>query len=149
MTLATTWSAARNPKWANSAQTIIDVEVNFDDITEETWSPCTLVASGDEPHIHDLYAKCVAGDYGTIAAYSPPADITGDDAMAQLRVERDKRLVETDHWAYQDTPTMTAAQTTYRQDLRDVTADNPNPSLRWVEDEGYTQWVNVTWPVKP
>lgn len=149
MTLATTWSAARNPKYSNSAHTLIDVEVNFDDVPDETWSPCTVVASGDQPHIHDLYARCVAGDYGTVADWVQPADLTGSDVLNELRRQRDEKLAETDHWAYQDTPAMTAAQTTYRQDLRDMPADNPNAALRFVEDEGWTQWVNVTWPVKP
>lgn len=38
-----------------------------------------------------------------------------------LRDERDRRLRETDHWAYQDMPEMSDEQRTYRQRLRDIT----------------------------
>jgi len=53
-----------------------------------------------------------------------------------LRTERNRRLAETDYWTYQDTPTMTQAQTDYRQALRDIT-DNA------------TSLSDVTWPTKP
>jgi hypothetical protein len=53
-----------------------------------------------------------------------------------LRIERNKKLVETDYWAYQDTPDMTAEQTAYRQALRDIT-------------ETYTSLEDVVWPTKP
>ena len=53
------------------------------------------------------------------------------------REKRDQLLVETDWWGASDN-TMTAAQTTYRQALRDIT-DHAN-------------WPNLTandWPIKP
>ena len=40
---------------------------------------------------------------------------------ALLRKQRNRLLAETDHWAYQDTPSMTQAQSDYRQALRDIT----------------------------
>ena len=54
-----------------------------------------------------------------------------------LRAERDRLLLATDWWAGSD-HTMTAAQTTYRQALRDIT-DHAN-------------WPNLSdsdWPTKP
>lgn len=56
--------------------------------------------------------------------------------VEDLRTERNRRLAETDYWAYQDTPTMTQAQIDYRQALRDIT-DNA------------TSLDDVTWPEKP
>ncbi len=53
-----------------------------------------------------------------------------------LRNERDLRLRETDHWAYQDTPDMTQAQIDYRQALRDIT-------------KTYSSINDVVWPTKP
>ena len=53
------------------------------------------------------------------------------------RGERNRLLAETDWWGASDN-TMTAAQTTYRQALRDIT-DHAN-------------WPNLTasdWPTKP
>jgi len=53
-----------------------------------------------------------------------------------LRDERDLRLRETDHWAFQDTPNMTQEQIDYRQALRDIT-------------NTYTSINDVVWPTKP
>ena len=55
--------------------------------------------------------------------------------MEELRVERNKRLAETDWWAASDR-TMTAEQTAYRQALRDLPANTADP-------------FNPVWPVKP
>lgn len=63
-------------------------------------------------------------------------ELENAEPMRLLREERNRRLAETDHWAYQDTPTMTQAQTDYRQALRDIT-DNA------------TSLDDVTWPEKP
>jgi hypothetical protein len=62
-----------------------------------------------------------------------PSD--ADRALAVLRAERDRRLAETD-WTANSDVTMTAAMTTYRQALRDIT-DNA------------TSLDDVTWPTKP
>ena len=58
------------------------------------------------------------------------------EAIQMLRDVRNGKLRETDHWAYQDTPTMTQAQTDYRQALRDIT-------------DTYTSLDDVVWPTKP
>jgi len=55
--------------------------------------------------------------------------------MQQLRAERNQRLANTDWWASSDL-TMTAAQTAYRQALRDIT-------------ETYTSLDDVVWPEEP
>ena len=72
-----------------------------------------------------------------------PADTRTDnkkasDSLQILRRERDKLLKETDYWALSDTPTMTQAQTDYRQALRDIT--NTYQSM---DDDGFA------WPTKP
>lgn len=153
-----TYTAVRNPYWCNSAQTMIGCEVNFDHLDED-WVEFACEASGDYPHTHQIYAECVAGDYGPIAAYTPPPDITGSEAMKYLRRQRDAKLAETDYWGVSDTSTMTAAQIAYRTALRDLPANSPNATLRYEEFDaqaltdlhplGYTLWVNVTWPTKP
>lgn len=58
-----------NPKWANEEQTSINCTVNFDALGEV---PFTAVAEGDYPHTHEIFARCVAGDFGVIEAYEPP-----------------------------------------------------------------------------
>ena len=58
-----------------------------------------------------------------------------DRDLEALREERNRLLAEIDWWASSDL-TMTDAQTTYRQALRDIT-DNA------------TSLDDVTWPTKP
>jgi hypothetical protein len=155
------YSGVRNPKWLNAAQTMLYCEVNFDHIDFEEWSPFAAVEAGDYNHTHQIWAECVAGDYGPIADFEAPADITGSDAQAYLRLERNRRLADCDWWANSDR-TMTAEQTAYRQALRDLPANSPDATLRWEQPpedavleqtigmpHGYTVWVNVTWPTKP
>ena len=62
-------------------------------------------------------------------------ELKNAEPMKMLRAERDRRIAATDWWASSDL-TMTSAQTTYRQALRDIT-DNA------------TSLDDVTWPIKP
>ena len=55
--------------------------------------------------------------------------------LEALREERNLLLAETDWWASSDL-TMTSAQTTYRQALRDIT-------------NTYSSLDDVVWPTKP
>ena len=62
-------------------------------------------------------------------------ELVAEEPMRLLRVERDRKLTETDWWAVADR-TMTAEQTTYRQALRDIT-------------QSATSLDDVVWPTKP
>ena len=68
---------------------------------------------------------------------------------SQLRHLRTKLLVETDHWAYQDTATMTQAQTDYRQALRDLPANTATSDIGFGADGYGLSLTGVTWPSKP
>jgi hypothetical protein len=68
------------------------------------------------------------------AAYQTQLDT---DAAKKNRSQRDHLLQQTDWWAMSDR-TMTSAQTTYRQALRDITTHSNWPHLE--EDD---------WPTKP
>jgi len=57
-----------------------------------------------------------------------------DRAFAELRRERDQLLHDTDWWVLRGS--ITEAQTSYRQALRDLPANTPDPA-------------NPTWPVAP
>ena len=61
-------------------------------------------------------------------------ELVAAEPMRLLRVERDRKLAETDWWAVSDR-TMTDAQTTYRQALRDIPAS-------------YSSLDDVVWPTK-
>ena len=62
--------------------------------------------------------------------------------IADLRIERNNLLSETDFWALSDR-TMSQAQKDYRQELRDL------PSTASPELDENEQLINVTWPTKP
>lgn len=61
--------------------------------------------------------------------------ITTESNLMELRQERNAKLAETDWWASSDL-TMSSAQTTYRQALRDITTSA-------------TSLDDVSWPTKP
>ena len=69
-------------------------------------------------------------------------ELVNAEPMRLLRVERDKRLSDTDWWAMSDR-TMTTDQTTYRQAIRDLPA-SATPSL-----DSNGNLTGVTWPTKP
>ena len=62
-------------------------------------------------------------------------DLTAAEPMKELRAERDRLIAVTDWWASSDL-TMTDAQKSYRQSLRDITKD-------------YNSLDDVKWPTKP
>ena len=70
-----------------------------------------------------------------VAARTLSSSETNTLNLRRLREERDLRLSETDVWALSDR-SITAAQTKYRQDLRDLPANTSDPA-------------NPTWPSKP
>lgn len=80
-----------NPQWANAEHTAINCDVDFDDLREEL-VPFTAVASGDYEHSHQIFAECVAGNYGEIAEYVappvpeyvPPPQPTKEELLAKL-----------------------------------------------------------------
>ena len=57
------------------------------------------------------------------------------DKWSVVRIDRDRRLAETDYLALSDS-TLSSTMKTYRQSLRDVPEDNSDPD-------------NISWPVKP
>lgn len=68
-------------------------------------------------------------------------ELINAEPMRVLREKRDAKIAETDWWAGSD-HTMTAAQTTYRQALRDITTQTPT-----LNSNGELQ--GITWPTKP
>ena len=78
-------------------------------------------------------------DFGTTwsAVSAKKTELVNAKPMADLRAERDRRLAETDWMANSDV-TMSDAWKTYRQNLRDVPAQ-----------DGVTGLDDVTWPTKP
>lgn len=159
-----TYSGVRNPAWANSQQTMINCEVQWDHVDFEDWSPCAVVASGDEPYIHEIYSRCVAGDYGTIAAYTRPSNMpsTADGGLQPaityfIREKRDELLAECDIMMLADrfnamTTEKQQEWTTYRQALRDMPAASEYSAMEGVFNDDTYEFepsVTITWPTKP
>lgn len=98
--------------------------------------------------LHQVYSNAVKVLYDENADTLQAWDSSGNEInidrasvdsvlnKENLRVERNRRLSETDYWAASDTPDMTAEQTTYRQALRDIT-------------DTYSSLDTVVWPTKP
>tara|TARA_R100001509_G_scaffold141786_1_gene96955 strand:+ start:579 stop:908 length:330 start_codon:yes stop_codon:yes gene_type:complete len=88
---------------------------------------------GDTCIAHDADGNVVSWDLSAVS--KKEKEIQTADNLKELRIERNKRLVETDHYGLSD-QTMSSDMTTYRQALRDIT-DNA------------TSLDDVTWPTKP
>ena len=69
-----TYSDVRNPRWANSEQTLIVCEVNFDHINSEEYSSFAARLEDIYTHTIEIYNRCVAGDFGTITAWDSTVD---------------------------------------------------------------------------
>tara|TARA_B100000029_G_scaffold375615_1_gene370060 strand:+ start:263 stop:508 length:246 start_codon:yes stop_codon:yes gene_type:complete len=74
--------------------------------------------------------------------------------MEILRGRRDMFLQESDWTQFNDSPLSKAKKTewaTYRQELRDLPSNNPNPKWEKNADgvEDNTLLPDITWPTKP
>lgn len=131
------YNSVRNCAWANPEQTLLNCEVDFDDLQEE-FVPFAAVASGDYAHTHDIFARAVAGEFGDIKPFS----ISPEEKAARIRQQRDALLAQVDalatnplRWA-ELTPEQQQAWAQYRLALLAVPQQATFPE-------------SVTWPVKP
>ena len=97
-------------------------------------SVISISGDGDNAVAIDADGNVVSWDASAVA--TKEAELLAAFNLDELRKERNRLIAETDWWDMSDTPTMTTAQTTYRQALRDIT-DNA------------TSLDDVTWPTKP
>lgn len=110
----------------------------------------------NEAEFNSMFSKITGYDDEGMAVFSTdPADfgvtwaqlaakkteLATAEPMRVLRAERDRRIAETDWWAFQD-QTMTSEQTVYRQALRDITTQTPA-----LDSSG--NLTGITWPTKP
>lgn len=77
----------QNMSWANAEQTAINCEINHPDYG---WIPFTASPNDPEEHGRNIYAACLAGDHGPVAAYvaPPPAPVVipSEVTMRQARL---------------------------------------------------------------
>jgi len=66
------YSEVKNCKWANFEHTVIECEVNFNDVTSEEWTPFAANPLDHYEHGREIFAKALAGEFGEVAEYVPP-----------------------------------------------------------------------------
>ena len=143
----------RNPRWGDVGQTMVDLEVDFDEL-DEVYVVFTAKPTDPESWGRDLYQRAIDGEFGTIGDYAPPEAPEPETAVISLRNKRNAKLAETD---YIEIPskwnTLTAEKqaewTAYRNALRDVPANNPNVSWTLTENQRTYELTNVNWPTMP
>lgn len=106
------------------AQAVIELYSNAKRVVTESDGSVAAYDENNNPITLDLTAVA-----------TKEAELWAVEDLRLLRVERNKRLVDTDHYGLSD-QTMTEAMTTYRQALRDIT-------------DTYSSLDDVVWPTKP
>ena len=125
-----TYPDAKEPRWATFANTHIEIQVDWDHVPEETYSPCCIWdANGQkgEEHIADLWNRTIAGDFGELPDFEVPANLDTEETMRQMRIREYRNdlldasdiAIANDKWEdYSDKQKQ--AWKDYRQALRDV-----------------------------
>lgn len=132
------YSQVKNPIWANAEHTLIDCEVDFDHLNEG-FVPFTADPNDVMEYSKTIFDKCVAGEFGIIAEWTPP---TTEELSQQIRFQRNALLQEVDsiasnplRWTSFSTDQQTELAN-YRQALLNVPQQASFPNI-------------VDFPVKP
>jgi hypothetical protein len=80
---------AKDPCWANSEQSLIDLIIKWDSYPEEL--PFTASPDDVEEYGRDIYAAAAAGQFGAVAEYIAPVA-----TATQNKINAQQRLTETD-----------------------------------------------------
>lgn len=154
-----TYAAAKDPAWQNKAKTKMTIWVDWDHIPEDDFSPCGIVdlngVEGEE-HLADLWNRANAGDFGDIAEYETPADLTTDETCNyfDIRGIRDRLLIQSDLAIASDkwedyTDSEKQAWKTYRQALRDVPQNFTMQGYYDDDEEAYKLPSEYSFPSAP
>jgi len=121
-----------SPQWANAEHTAINVTARFVEINEDL--AFTASNTDTEAHGREIFTRTSSGEFGSIDAYVPPSDA---QIAAEARMYRNQLLSESDWTQLPDVPqALKDAWATYRQALRDITAQSGFPR-------------NIVYPTKP
>lgn len=61
-----------NLKWANAENTVIECLVKFDNFQDAV--PFAATPNDPEAHGKEIFARAVRGEFGEIAAFTPPTE---------------------------------------------------------------------------
>lgn len=135
------YTQVKNPVWANPEHTIIDCEVDFDDLPEEFVPFTANPYDTSNTASVEIFNDCVAGKYGVVAEYVAPPVIPptaeANKSMASLLLQQTDWVNQPDVYDPTLTPHLLNRDEfiTYRSALRNI-AVNPT--------EGF-----ITFPTKP
>lgn len=156
-----TINSVKNPRWSDPTGYRIDVDVDFDELDEQ-FVPFTAFQNDCEVHSVEIFNRALSGEFGDIAEWVAPSDLTGSDAVDMMREQRNSKLSATDHvenptyWARLSEDEKTA-WTAYRNALRDMPDNVQDPVYECVVEIDsddptiYTKTyvANFEWPVVP
>jgi hypothetical protein len=84
--LIRTVNDVRNPKWINAEHTLLNCEVDFDEL-DEVYVWFTADPNDIEEHGRQIYADCVAGNYGEIEEFDVAAFEAEQETIETERTE--------------------------------------------------------------
>jgi hypothetical protein len=133
----------KNLQWDNAEHTSFSCTVKYEEFSYEM--PAGVDAADPYEHIHIIWEKGNAGDYGVIAEYVPPVIPPVVPSTPEIKKEKAVRLLSETDWAATASIIDPAVSNpylvnqdeflTYRNALRAIAINPP---------EGF-----VNWPVKP
>jgi hypothetical protein len=134
------YKQVKNLQWANLEHTVINCEVDFDDL-KEAFVPFSADLNDSYAHTKQIFNECIEGKWGSIDEFVPYVPTTEEIAQ-KVRGQRDALLQELDsivgnplRWASFSTDQQTELAN-YRQALLDVP-----------QQAGFPNTIN--WPTKP
>ena len=74
----------QSPRWMDAEQTMIDIDVLFEELRPMGHIVFTATANADTDHGRAIWDGCIAGDYGIIANYVPAPELTPEEQRAQM-----------------------------------------------------------------
>ena len=153
------YTDAKNPKWANVAHTVFEIQVDWDHVPEEVYSPCAVWdANGQEgeEHISDLWDRAMSGDFGEIEEFVVPDPLTEVETMRMMNVyeTRNNLLLDSDIAITNDrwetmTPEKRQEWADYRQALRDIPQNWTMRAFYDTEIDQYRMPGSYTFPRAP
>ena len=133
------YQQVKDPVWSDAEQTAIDCLVLFDNQNE--FVPFTASPNDSTVYGPEIYAECIAGDYGPVLPYQPPSPPPPPPppTAGQNKAKAMRLLTETD-WVNQpdvydpaNTPHLLNRQDflTYRAWVRNIAVNPVEGNLDW------------------
>lgn len=122
---------AKNPRWSDSAHTMIDLIIKIVGLDEEI--PFTAISNDIEDHGRKLFQSAVGGEFGPIAEYQAP--VLSDDQL--------KHLLSLSVQSHLDS----IAQLYGYDDIKTAISYADEPSVPQYQKEGmaFREWRSITW----